>query len=649
MGCSISLPNPLDNHHHKATSTTTTITTATATATTANNDDYQVGDSALTNMIGRDLTFMKEAMVEVQKYVDHMNVQINQACEKFELKTRGGSDTQELGELKKAVKKLKSQIPLKLIKVQYDDYSKPRRNPWFDGSINSSTSNYQVDENKAGDLYSLYKDPKFDHTSAFQHVDVSFHRLPVKLQYCLEFFLMFPAMVTIKKRLMIYWWIGEGLVPTISIDRKTEEEIAVTKTAEDCGNELLDELTAKGFIEPIYKNSVLVVDSYRMRPFIHSTLKKFYFRPVWTMDSDTRFVTEYARYEHPCFLNVGEAIINDRFERFSEFTHFKIVYLGRWQNSVTHHIEVADIKILNALKNMKQLQFLSLRGISLITELPQFISEMTTLKVLDLRSCHNLEVVPDWIGLLKSLTHLDISKCYFLDHMPKGLGSLLELQVLKGFIIGDSDDKHSCTIDDLTKLSKLRKLSLHTNMKEFPTSKQLRHLQRLKTLQKLKISWLGCILQGKRDDTSKQAQPQPQPQPRANLTRALTGSFTEQHDLELPIQTELPSSLQKLELECFPEMVTPNWLLSGNLKNLKKLHIRGGQLCHLDQIATTTIEMLQLKYLSDFQMPWMDLRRLFPNLIYFEKVECPALISFPCDENGVWMNRANTQNQEMAS
>ncbi|GMP95004.1 hypothetical protein CsSME_00044229 [Camellia sinensis var. sinensis] len=272
---------------------------------------------------------------------------------------------------------------------------------------------------------------------------------------------------------------------------------------------------------------------------------------------------------------------------------------------------------------------------------------MTNLNILDLKVCHNLEVVPDWIDLLKNLTHLDLSECYFLDHMPKGLGSLSKLQVLKGFIIGDSKDKNSCTIDDLTKLSKLRKLSLHTNMKEFPTSEQLCHLQTLKTLQKLKISWIGCILQGGTDNTPKQAQPQPQP--RANLTRALTGSFTKQHDLKLPIQMELPSSLQKLELECFLEMVTPSWLSSGNLKNLKKLHIRGGLLCHLDQIATTTIEMLQLKYLSDFQMHWMDLRRLFPNLIYFEKVECPALISFPCDENGVWMNRANTQNQEMAS
>ncbi|GMP94465.1 hypothetical protein CsSME_00043919 [Camellia sinensis var. sinensis] len=615
MGSSISQPNPLDNHHHKATTAT-------------NNDYYHVGDPALANMIGRDLIYMKEAMVKVQKYVDRMNVQIDQASQKFEqLKTGGG---EELSELKAAVKKLKSQIPSKLImKTDYDDDSKPRRNPWFDGSINRSINNYEVDINKADHSQSLYKVPKFD------HIKESFDALRDKLKNCLKCFLMFPEMVVIKKRVMIYWWIGEGLVsPTVSTS--PGREIVLVKTAEEFSNELLDEFTTKGFIEPIHKNRGLAVDSYRMHPSIHSALNQFCLKVVCSMDTNNRIYTPSALHE--CFLNVDEAIIDDRFEWFSKFIYFRIVYLGRWQNSVTRHIEVTDTKILNALKNMKRVRFLSLRGISLITELSQCISQMTNLRILDLKACHNLEVVPDWIGLLKNLTHLDISECYFLNHMPKGLGSLSELEVLKGFIIGDSEDKNSCTIDDLTKLSKLRKLSLHTNMKEFPTSKQLCYLQRLKTLQKLKISWRGCVLQGKTDNTPKQAQPQPHP--RANLTRALIGSFTEQHDLELPIQMELPSSLQKLELECFPEMVTPSWLSSGNLKNLKKLHIRGGLLCNLDQIATTTIEMLQLKYLSDFQMQWMDLRRLFPKLIYFEKVECPGLIYFPCDEHGVWMNGA---------
>ncbi|CAL5375866.1 unnamed protein product [Camellia sinensis] len=610
MDSSIFQPNPLNNHHHKATTATN------------NNDDYQVGDPDLTNMIDRDLNFMKETMTEIQKFVDHMNVQINQACEKFEeLKTRGGSDTNELDLLKMSVKKLKSQIPSKL-KIRYDDDSKPHRKPWFDGSINSSSSNYQVDVNKAGNFYSLHNQPQFDHTTAPEVIQVSVLSFPPKRQEFLKFFGIFPEMATIKKRFMIHWWIGREYL---------YDFVLLWQTAEYTVNEILDALTAKGFIEPIYKNCGLVVDSYRMPPYIRSalTIESEWFGFDYFPD---RCLTCWNR----CIFNIDAAIIDGRHEIiFKRGTNLGVAYLGRWQSSVTHHIEVPDIKIFNALKNMKQLKFLSLRGISLITELPQFISQLTELQILDLKACHNLEVIPDWIGLLKNLTYLDISECYLLNHMPKGLGALSNLRVLKGFIIGNSSDKKSCTINDLTKLSRLTKLSISTSMKEFPTDLQLRHLQRLKFLQKLKISWSGCILRGKIDDSPKQAQ-------LFSKGTTLTRSFVEQHDPELPPSVKLPSSLQKLELECFPEIDTPSWLRSNNLKNLKKLYIRGGLLCKLDEIVAANVEMLQLKYLSDFQMRWMDLRSLFPKLIYLEKVECPGLNSFPCDQNGVWLRKWHT-------
>ncbi|XP_028073789.1 disease resistance RPP13-like protein 4 [Camellia sinensis] len=462
-----------------------------------------------------------------------------------------------------SVKKLKSQIPSKL-KIHYDDDSKPHRKPWSDGSINGSSSNYQVDVNKSGYLHS---------TSALADIQVSFHSLDWGQKKILDFFLIFPEMATMKKRFVIYWWIS-GCIPFQA------EQAELHANVDQFGD-----LT------------------YRGLTFWDSSI-----------------------------VNVDAAIIDGRHEIiFKRGTDLKVVYLGRWQNSVTHHIEVSDIKILNFLKNMKQLRVLSLRGISLITELPQFISQLTGLKTLDLKSCHNLEVVPDWIGLLENLTHLDISGCYLLDHMPKGLGALSNLEVLKGFIIRDSKDEKSCTINNLTKLSNLRKLSISISMKEFPTDLQLHHLQRLYHLEKLKISWSGCILRGKTDDSPKQAQ-------LFSKQTTLTRSFIEQRDPKLPLLLKLPSSLQKLELEGFPEIDTPDWLRSNNLDNLKKLYIRGGLLCNLDKIVATTVQMLQLKYVSNLEIAWEDIMMLFPNLIYLEKVECPRLNNFPCDENGLWMN-----------
>ncbi|XP_028114572.1 uncharacterized protein LOC114312533 [Camellia sinensis] len=480
MDSSISQANPLNNHHHKATTATN------------NNDDYQVADPDLTNMIGRDLNFLKEIMAEIQKFVDHMNVQINQACEKFEeLKTRGGGDTNELDQLKMSVKKLKSQIPSKL-KIHYDDDSKPHRKPWFDGSINSSSGNNQVDVNKAGNLHSFYNQPQ-----------VSFHSLRPESKHFLYIFRIFPEMATMKKRFVIYWWsfLQSGLFSSRCLYRELAEFLA---------NEILDDLNAKGFIEPIYKNCGLVVDSYRMPPYIRSAVTF----ELELHDFDYFLDLRFACWES-CIVNVDAAIIDGRHEIiFKRGTNLKVVYLGRWQNSVTHHIEVPDIKILNFLKNMKELRFLSLRGISLIKELPQFISKLTNLQILDLKACHNLET-------------------------------------------------------------------------------------------------------------------------------KLTRSFFEEHDPKLPLSLELPSSLQKLELECFLEIDTPSWLWSGNLKNLKKLYIRGGLLCNLDKIVASTVKMLKLKYLSNLEMPWKDITMLFPNLIYLEKVECPGLNSFPCDQNGVWMRKDN--------
>ncbi|KAL7211969.1 hypothetical protein ACSBR2_014763 [Camellia fascicularis] len=170
----------------------------------------------------------------------------------------------------------------------------------------------------------------------------------------------------------------------------------------------------------------------------------------------------------------------------------KVLYLGRWQTSVSHHIEFGytkDMKknanVLDGLGNLTLLRFLNLGGISRISELPESISKLTNLTILDIRACHNLEVIPDGIGLLKNLTHLDISECYLLDQMPKALASLSKLQVLRGFLV--SEGKNSCTLDDLRKISRLRKLSIYAVVHGFPSDRDLCALNQFKALTKLTI------------------------------------------------------------------------------------------------------------------------------------------------------------------
>ncbi|KAI8562265.1 hypothetical protein RHMOL_Rhmol03G0021600 [Rhododendron molle] len=530
----VSKPKPLKNNHHNADSS--------STATTNKNDDLRGALSLSSKMIRNDLLAVDSAFAEAKKYMDHMNVKINQAHEKFEdLQTLGGSQ-RDFDELRKDVMKLKFQIPSHGKICSAD--SNPRRNRWPN-----------INEAEDGMSHFFYKEPEDAHTGDFDGLLEAFHGLSQPWQRCLLCFFKFPPAAIIKRTTMIYLWIGLGLGYTWL---SASNYVKMIFDKDDYGNTILNEFVEKGFIQPIYQNCSLAPDSCRMSISVRSAL-----------------------YEA-----AKATVINWESEIFANTENIRSLCLGRWQNSATHHIELADAKILHGLKDLKSLTFLSLRGISMITELPASILKLKNLAILDLQACHNLEVIPEDIGLLDNLTHLDMSECYFLEHMPESLAQLSNLEVLKGFLIGDfNNNKQSCTLHDLSRLWKLRKLNIYTK------SRRSRH----------------------------------------GTTQ--TGPQT------------LPPGLQKLDLQCFPTQCLTNWLCPYEIWGLKKLYISGGQLCDLGEILEDVeqqykynVEILRLKYLSKLKIDWSELRILFPKLIYLHQEECPKLTNFPCDERGVWMN-----------
>jgi hypothetical protein len=86
----------------------------------------------------------------------------------------------------------------------------------------------------------------------------------------------------------------------------------------------------------------------------------------------------------------------------------------------------------------------------------------------------------------------------------------------------------------------------------------------------------------------------------------------------------------------------PDWVKLLNLEKLKKLYVRGGKLSqvllHPVGCEKWKVSILRLELLSELQMDWRQLRALFPELRYVQKVKCPKLLLFPCDENGEWVN-----------
>ncbi|KAL7213215.1 hypothetical protein ACSBR2_015840 [Camellia fascicularis] len=128
-----------------------------------------------------------------------------------------------------------------------------------------------------------------------------------------------------------------------------------------------------------------------------------------------------------------------------------------------------------------------------------------------------------------------------------------------------------------------------------------------------------------------------------------------QHNVQISLFPKLLIQLEKLDLRCFPEKTLPKWLMLGNLKSLKKLYIREGKLqdlCHIQEVLYDNrrvaqqekqkwaVKALCLKYLRELKMDWSEIWDLFPDLSYLEKVKCPKLSFFPCNNRGVWRSRA---------
>ncbi|KAI8001728.1 hypothetical protein LOK49_LG09G01765 [Camellia lanceoleosa] len=183
-----------------------------------------------------------------------------------------------------------------------------------------------------------------------------------------------------------------------------------------------------------------------------------------------------------------------------------------------------------------------------------------------------------------------MSECYLLDRMPKGLASLYRLQMLSGLMVGDLEDTDMCA------------------------------LNKFKALTKLTIAWGRGSVQVKRYDGKNKhntaAEQGTEAIKKVGLKSTLIRTFAFKR--ACVSNTELPSGLIKLDLQCFPRKIIPRWLRSFALKNLKRLYIRGGKFSNLGQFLELDnmelekdkweVEELRLKYLTDLEMDWSKLQ-----------------------------------------
>ncbi|KAJ9705855.1 hypothetical protein PVL29_003787 [Vitis rotundifolia] len=497
---------------------------------------------------------------------------------------------------------------------------------------------------------------------AMATLELSYTILDLPLKMCLLCFAILPEKAIIMKRQLIYWWIGEGFV------RKTKE-----KASEEVGEEYFQKLIDMGLIYPKYKKveknkkespespESPVVDSCTMHPWIRrmviTVAKKAEFfdldrrgaptsvssqsrricfakdleinqtvTPPNTEESEDQqtsllWFNRDKKYQLPfvTLFNIDQKYVDIKEEWFSKLNRVSVLQLGRWQHDADHHIEVENQDFLKHLGALTNLKYLSLRGMSRISQLPSSVVDLVLLQILDLRACHNLERLPPDISSLRKLTHLDLSECYLLESMPKGLDKLFSLQVLKGFVI-ETSRRRSGKLVDLSQLKKLRKLSIYIGSQDLAQQEELHSLKDIQNLRVLTITWKEV----------------------AEVKVKGSSQSEEEHARDAVKSFSFPSKLEKLDLRCIPFKNQPEWLNPSLLLRLKSLYIRGGK---LDGLATKTdqkwkVKILRLKYLDDFQTDEKILSKDFPHLKYFEKIECKL------NKDNVWAKESYEEDEK---
>ncbi|CDY38972.1 BnaC07g18480D [Brassica napus] len=401
------------------------------------------------------------------------------------------SRARDLKEIRRKVLNLKGQIPSLLKKQSSIGLSVT--------DSQTSEENGQIVETGSDILLpGLHVSDDFKHSSAFEEVVETFEVLEFTYMLCLLSFAVFPENKEVKKTMLMYWWIGEGFISY------EDSENTVTR--------ILDELSRKGLVEPAEDERKLKTGGYKMDPHVHAAVVYLASRNglgLFDLYSERKLKMQCSESHNVCLVkrsslqpeakaskmplkdmnsifNSSERYPDFTFKWFPEMDSLKVLYLGRWERTAKRHIEVESTEFLKDIKSLKNLRLASFQGISRIENLKKLPCSLPRLVILDLRACYNLEGLPEDIGSLESLIYLDVSECYMLDRMPREISRLKTLQVLKGFVISQSDNEKECAVKHL---ANLRKLSITVNRYQFKVEDFMESLKDLKQLESLKIAW----------------------------------------------------------------------------------------------------------------------------------------------------------------
>ncbi|KAL3565104.1 hypothetical protein D5086_033150, partial [Populus alba] len=285
-------------------------------------------------------------------------------------------------------------------------------------------------------------------SSAMRDLQASYHNLEsLDLKLCFLFLSVFPEGAVIKKRPLIYWWMGEGLI--------TANE---KNTAEEEGEDVFQELIELDLIVPFHERPDKpspVVNACRMHPWIRhmaiSLAKEanlFVFdssgTPSYGSDRSRRACLVLSSYRSSSGSTPNEENLLTVFNVSEQYLNFSLDWL------------------------------LKLR-------------KLFSLEILDLKACHNLEELPSEIGSLTSLTHLDVSDCPFLESLQNLSLKALSIKLCPNL-------ECIASLQNLTTLEDLR-IEVCPNLESIPSAGDLSSLKTLRIQRCYKLTSLPTGLQ----------------------------------------------------------------------------------------------------------------------------------------------------------
>ncbi|CAH1440701.1 unnamed protein product [Lactuca virosa] len=407
---------------------------------------------------------------------------------------------------------------------------------------------------------------------------LSYYHLPPHLKQLFAYCSLFPKDCVFHKNALVLMWMGEGF-------------LSQSKSMESLGNRYFEELQSRSFFQ-LSTNDKL---TYTMHDLINdlatSVAGEFFCRLDAEMDvSDTNETFEKFRH----FSRTGLPFVSYRkLHELTRATRLRTFFTVSPFSLDNVHVELLHkLHFLRVLKltgsitevpqsvgSLKHLRYLSFSN-TLITCLPEEVSDLYNLQSLFVHNCPRLSSLPGSFAKLITLRHLGLSDTPNLNKMPLGIAGLSSLQTLSKVMI---EEGNGFKISDLKGLSDLQgRLSIMGQEKVInPMHAKDANLHQKKGLDVLEMDWGNESNDSRNEIIEYEVLQELRPHPKLKILKILFYKGT-----RFPGWVSNPSFDQLTELTLCGSRSTHIPTL-GHLQSLKKLVVE-----RMNEVKTVGFEFL---------------------------------------------------------